>query len=126
MNSKSTASRVTALVFVVLLAMGYALAGIGKLTGAANEMFVGWGYPTWFAIVIGVLEIVGALLLLFPKTTRIAIVGLTVIMLGAVYTHLANGEAIQVLRPAVFLGMLWSVWISRSNPKQLPATVETD
>ncbi len=97
-------------ILVVLLAAGYALAALGKLTGAATEMFAGWGYPAWFATLIGVLELAGALGLLIPRTTRYAVLGLTVIMLGASYTHLANGEGMQVLRPAIFLAVLWLVW----------------
>ena len=104
----------TGWILVVLLAIGFAMAAIGKLSGAANETFVGWGYAPWFATLIGVLEIAGALLLLVPKTTRVAILGLTAIMLGAVYTHLVNGETLQVLRPMMFLGLLWSVWILRT------------
>ncbi len=97
-------------ILVVLLAVGYGLAASGKLTGAAIPMFAKWGYPAWFATLIGVLELAGALGLLIPKATRYAILGLTVIMLGAAYTHLANGEGAQVLRPAIFLAVLWLVW----------------
>ncbi len=97
-------------ILVALLAAGYGLAALGKLTGAQTEMFSGWGYPAWFAMLIGVLELAGALGLLIPKTTRYAILGLTGIMLGAGYTHLANGEGVQVLRPVIFLAVLWLVW----------------
>jgi uncharacterized membrane protein YphA (DoxX/SURF4 family) len=73
-------------------------------------MFTHWGYPAWFATLIGVLELTGAVGLLIPRITRYAILGLTVIMLGAAYTHLANHEGIQVLRPVVFLAVLWAIW----------------
>ncbi len=97
-------------ILVVLLAAGYGLAALGKLTGNATETFADWGYPAWFATLIGVLELAGAIGLLIPKTTPYAILGLTGIMLGAAYTHLANGEGMQVLRPAIFLALLWLVW----------------
>lgn len=103
-------------VLVVLLAAAYGMAALGKLSGAATEMFAQWGYPAWFAALIGILELVGALGLLIPKTTRYAILGLTGIMLGAAYTHLANGEGMQVLRPLVFLAVLWGVWWLRRLP----------
>lgn len=60
-------------------------------------MFAHWAYPAWFATLIGVLELTGAVGLLIPRTTRYAVLGLTVIMSGAAYTHLANHEGIQVL-----------------------------
>ena len=97
-------------VLLALLAALYLLAGLGKLSGGAAEQFAGWGYAPWFAILIGVLEIAGAVGLLVPRTTRLAVYGLSVIMLGAAYTHLTNGEGAQVVRPGIFLGVLWLVW----------------
>jgi uncharacterized membrane protein YphA (DoxX/SURF4 family) len=78
-------------------------------------MFEGWGYAAWFATLIGVLELAGAIGLIVPRTTRWAILGLTAIMLGAAYTHLANGEGVQVVRPLVFLAGLWGLWFLRRD-----------
>lgn len=108
-------------ILVVVLAALFALAGLGKLTGAASESFAAWGYPAWFAMVIGCLEVLGAIGLLIPKFTRYAIYGLTVVMLGAIYTHLANGEGAEVLRPLVFLSALWTVWLLRRDSAATPA-----
>ena len=93
-----------------LLALAFLAGAAGKLTGAATRTFAHWGYPAWFARLIGVLELAGAIGLLIPKTTRFAVLGLTAIMFGAAYTHLANHEGIQVLRPIIFLAVLWGVW----------------
>lgn len=46
-------------VLVVLLAVGYLLAGLIKFTDGAAPVFVNWGYAPWFAILIGVLELTG-------------------------------------------------------------------
>lgn len=100
-------------VLVVLLALAFLASAATKLTGLALPTFAHWGYPAWFAMLIGVLELTGAIALLIPKTTRFAVLGLTVIMFGAVYTHLANHEGIQVLRPIIFLAVLWVVWSLR-------------
>jgi uncharacterized membrane protein YphA (DoxX/SURF4 family) len=100
-------------VLASLLALGYLAAAIGKLTGAATQRFAHWGYPAWFATLIGVFELAGAIGLLIPKTTRYAVLGLTVIMCGAIYTHLASHEGLQVLRPVIFLVILWTVWLLR-------------
>ena len=78
-------------------------------------MFVHWGYPSWFATVIGVLELIGALGLLIPRTPRYAVLWLSMIMVGAAYTHLSNHEQIQVLRPLIFMGVLWTIWWLRSR-----------
>ncbi len=109
-------------VFVALLAAGYLMSALGKLTGAATEMFVDWGYPAWFATLIGVLELTGAVGLLIPRTNRYAILGLSAIMLGAGYTHLSNGEGGQVVRPLMFLVALWGVWWLRHTPGKRAGT----
>jgi putative oxidoreductase len=97
-------------VLVVLIALAYTASAAAKLTGAAIPMFAHWGYPAWFATLIGALELIGAVGLLIPRTTRYAVLWLTVIMFGAAYTHLANHEGIQVLRPVIFLAVLWAIW----------------
>ena len=97
-------------VLVVLLALAFLASAAAKLSGVATPLFLHWGYPAWFAKVIGVFELAGAVGLLIPKTTRYAVLWLTVIMFGAAYTHLANHEGIQVLRPAIFLLVMWVVW----------------
>ncbi len=103
---------VFAWVLVILLGLMFLVAGLGKLIGgeAAVEAFAAWGYAAWFATVIGVLEMAGGLGLLIPRTARYAILGLSGIMLGAMYTHLSNGEGLQVLRPVGFALALWLVW----------------
>ena len=99
------------------MAAGFSLAALGKLRGTAASRFESWGYPSWFAMLIGVFELSGAIGLLVPKFTRPAILGLTVIMIGATYTHLANAEGLQVLRPIIFLVVLWSIWWLRRAPQ---------
>ncbi len=103
---------VFAWVLVILLGLMFLVAGLGKLIGgeAAVEAFAAWGYAAWFATVIGVLEMAGGLGVLIPRTARYAILGLSSIMLGAMYTHLSNGEGLQVLRPVGFALALWIVW----------------
>lgn len=109
-------------ILVVVLAGLFTLAALGKLTGAATEMFTGWGYPAWFALLIGCAELAGAIGLLIPKTTRYAIYGLTAVMLGAAYTHLSHGEGVEVLRPLIFLGGLWAIWLLRRDGGQAART----
>lgn len=97
---------------LVLVAVMFAMAGIAKLGGRMNEMFSTWGYPTWFATFIGAAELAGGVGLLIPKLTRWAVYGLTLIMLGGAYTHLANGEGAQVLRPLIFAVVMWTaLWL---------------
>ncbi len=106
----SRAGNVTSWVLAILLAVAFLIAALGKLTGAAVPMFERWGYPAWFATLIGVAELAGAVGLLVPRVTRWAALGLGAVMLGAAYTHLSAGEGLEVLRPLVFLALLAVVW----------------
>jgi len=106
----SRARNVASWVLVALLGAAYGMAALGKLTGTASPMFEAWGYPPWFATLIGVAELAGAIGLLIPRLTRLAILGLSAVMLGAAYTHLANAEGLAVLQPLIFVGLMWIVW----------------
>ena len=97
----------------VVLAAGFVMAALGKFMGGATEWFEGWGYPFWFMILIGVLEVAGAAGLLIPKLTRLAVYGLTVIMLGALYTLIRTGDTGEIMRPLVFLILMWMLWWMR-------------
>ncbi|MBI2379464.1 MAG: DoxX family protein [Gammaproteobacteria bacterium] len=53
----------------ILLFLGFGMAGLPKLLGAAVWMqkFAHWGYSPWFVYAIGAIELAGAVLVLFPK-----------------------------------------------------------
>lgn len=87
----------------ILLAGLFVFAGAGKLLGveAVVESFQRFGYPSWFRIVIGVIEVVCGVSLLFPKFAIDAASFLIVIMLGAVLTELIVGTS--VIPPLVVL-----------------------
>ncbi len=114
-NNITKVRSILAWVLLVLIALGFAAAALGKLTGAATPMFANWGYPAWFATVIGCLEALGAVGLLIPSTARWAVYGLTVIMLGAAYTHLANNEVYDLIRPIIFTSFMWLVLYLRKK-----------
>ncbi len=100
----------------ILLAAAFLLAGAPKILGipAWIERFAHWGYPKWFLLLIGGLEVLGAVLLLVPRTMAYAATVLGIVMLGAGYTHLANGEGLAVLRPMIFLALLEAVvWLRK-------------
>ena len=62
------------------------------------------------------LEISGAILLLIPRFAIYGVGILIAVMLGAGYTHVANGERLAVLPPLIFLGFLILVGWSRREP----------
>lgn len=96
----------------ILLALGFLLASLGKLTNnpAVIEMFENWGYPNGFHFIIGVLELILAILLLIPKTLKIAIFGFVIILIGALITHLISDPLLELIRPIIFLVLLSGVY----------------
>jgi uncharacterized membrane protein YphA (DoxX/SURF4 family) len=117
--AQSKGKTVTVWLLQILLALLFLAASAGKVMGNPQiaEMFKVWGYPGWFLLAIGILELAGAVGLLIPRTAGLAALALIGIMIGAAYTHLANGEALQVLRPILFMLPLAAiVWIRRPWP----------
>ena len=120
----STSRVGTAVAWVLsgLLALAFLASGVPKLLMIEvwARKFAQWGYPVWFLLLIGALEVGGATLLLIPRWTRYGVLLLGVVMVGAMYTHVSNGEGLQVLRPLIVgaaLGVL--AWLRA--PARLPA-----
>jgi uncharacterized membrane protein YphA (DoxX/SURF4 family) len=105
-------SRIVGALVWVLTALevaGMGVAGLSKFTNPAlwTENFVGWGYPGGFAYVIGAAELGLALLLLVPRLTSWAAIGLAGIMLGALATVLMHpGGQMGPVPPLVHVGLL--------------------
>ncbi len=95
----------------ILVSMGFLLASLGKLSNNPEVilMFKNWGYPDGFHFITGVLELILAILLVIPKTLKIAIVGLGLIMIAALITHLLNDPILEIIRPLIFLAFLGGI-----------------
>ena len=108
---------VFAWILSILLALAFLLAGVPKVMAVTAwiEKFAHWGYPRWSLTIIGLLEVSGAILLLIPRFAIYGVGTLIAVMLGAAYTHVANGEGLAVLRPLIFLGFLIAVGCLRRS-----------
>lgn len=103
----------------ILLAAMFVMAGSGKLINPAQfgTAFVNWGYPAWFATVIGAVEVVGGILLLVQRAAFYAAGTLAAVMAGAAFTHLkTTGEAPRAAVPIVLLILSVLVALAR-RPK---------
>jgi uncharacterized membrane protein YphA (DoxX/SURF4 family) len=105
-------SRVLLWALTIVLALIYLRTGVPKLTGSQAwvRMFEGWGYPDWLRLGVGGVEVAGAVLLLIPRTAVYGAAVLGVVMLGALYTHAAEGAWTQCGVPLVLLGLLSIAW----------------
>lgn len=97
-----------------LLVAFFALTGPINLRGSKPiiDDFVRWGYPSWFHIVTGILEIATAVLLAFPAT-RVLGAGLgCCVMLAAAGTVIFHGEYAHAI-PAIVVLILTAL-VARS------------
>jgi putative oxidoreductase len=85
----SSARNTIAWILQILLALAFIASGGNKLLHLADTVkgFGGMGFPSWFAYFIAVAEVVGGIGLLVPRFTRLAAMGLIIIMIGAAYVH---------------------------------------
>lgn len=105
-----------------LPAFGIGMAGLAKFYRSAfwEQLFVSWGYPTWLSKVVGIVEMMGAILAFVPRTTLYGIVILAITMAAAfltLFTHQGGrlGWGLTPLTYFVWLCVLAIVrWRKRS------------
>ena len=104
-----------------VLMMG--VAGSSKFTNAElwRGIFEGFGYPAGMAPVVGAAEMVLVLLLLVPRLSSWAAIGLGVIMVGALQAVLTHPNDLGPVAPAMHLALLaiigWARWGVRWRPE---------
>lgn len=92
----------------IFVGVSFLMTGVGKLVDSAvwQERFVTrWGLPGWMALVTGVAELAGALLILFPRTAMYGGAIIAAVMLGATGTHAVAGE-LNAMPVTIVLGSL--------------------
>ena len=104
----------------ILLALAFGAAGLAKLAGLPQmvQVFDAIGFGQWFRYLTGVVEIVGAVLLLVPAAGFFGGLLLAATMVCAVATHLVliGGNP----APAVVLGALAAFVAWRLRPVSTP------
>ena len=104
----------------LLLAAMFLMSGSGKLANAETSagdwdaQFVAWGFPAWMRWIVGGTEVLAAAGILVPRVRFFAASALVGVMVGAVGTHLANGDGVLFAIPAL-LGLVAGVvaWMTR-------------
>lgn len=74
----------------VLLVLIFVPQGLAKFDDASGwaKAFRFWGYPDWFRVTIGVLELLAAFLLIGGRTAAFGAIIIILVMLGGMATHL--------------------------------------
>jgi uncharacterized membrane protein YphA (DoxX/SURF4 family) len=96
---------ITRWVLLVLVTIAFLAGGSMKVLGTDIEtnMFINWGYPIWFMYLVGTCEILGAIGLHIKRVSRFAAIGLIVILIGAIGTHVFHQEGLMAPTPATLL-----------------------
>ncbi len=110
--TRSKITRIGLWTLAALVAVFFAAGALTKVTGSPEmlDAFQAWGYPAWFAYLVGATELLGATLLMIPhrnvKGASLRFHGallLTVILLGAIGTHIVHAEYLEALVPLALL-----------------------
>ena len=79
----------------LILAWALLYQGLKKVIPGPAEVyqsrFVDWGYEPGLALPIAVIELLAAVLVLFPRTASVGAFMASVVMIGAAYTHWNTG-----------------------------------
>jgi uncharacterized membrane protein YphA (DoxX/SURF4 family) len=119
LNINSRARRISEWVVSVILGLSFVASGLPKIMPGPGMIrrFEAWGYSAQFATGIGVLESLGGVLVLFPRSRRIGAGLIAIDMAGAVFTHVRTGIGSPVLALAyLVLAALLAWFAGRSAP----------
>ena len=110
------------------LALGMLSTGVVQLIKAKQgqggvDMISHLGYPVYIVTILGVSKILGVVALLLPKTPLLkewAYAGFFFIMSGAIFSHIAVGDAANELIPSLLLLTLTVVsWYFRPTDRKI-------
>jgi len=117
MTTKRRARLMMAWALGLYLAQLYVRTGWGKFGGVPSwtAAFAAWGYPGWFRVLIGVIEVAGGIALVIPWIASYGALALSLVMMGA-WSTLAQDlrwkEMAAVAGYGLVLGWLASEWWS--------------
>jgi len=102
---------ITFIVLQAILGLMFLMAGLMKLGAKQRvEMFQHYGYPQWFRVVTGIVEIVGGAGMIIgiwsPVLAPLAGLWLGITMIGAIFTHIRVKDSAKATLPALVLLIL--------------------
>ena len=115
-------SKITYWIATIWLALGMVSTGAVQLLKANEgqggaEVLMHLGYPVYLLTLLGISKLLGTIAVLIPKFPLLkewAYAGFFFVMTGAIFSHLAVGDPIKGIFPALLLLMLTVVsWYFR-------------
>jgi hypothetical protein len=124
---KVTLWRVAVWVPTVLLVLLFAKQGWAKFSDTSGwaVAFRHWGYPDWFRVTIGVVELTAAACLLWVRTAAVGVALITCVMLGGMATHIIHDGGRHMtseVGPLLFAAI---VFLARRRERSALATSAT-
>jgi putative oxidoreductase len=117
----SKGQKIAMWVVSILLTCLFLFAGLPKLLTPA-KILSEWVYAPWFLTFIGICETLGAIGLLIPRLAALAAAGLSVIMIGAVYTLVTHHLSKQLPVPiVVFILLMLVIFLRRKEGRGVSA-----
>lgn len=106
MRAQSKGRRIAAWILIGLITAMLLISAIAKLSAvqAVADMAQKWGLSDHL-ILIGVVELISAVLFVIPRTHSLGLLLLTAYLGGAIVIHMAHDE--PYISPAVFLAAVW-------------------
>ena len=98
----------------IVLAIVFLATGIAKLTGASTfyiQAATMRGFPSWIRVVVGLVEIGGAIALLIPRAAVFGAVTLAILMFPAAATQHMSGQNGFWVPVVVFILLYCVVWL---------------
>jgi putative oxidoreductase len=117
--------RIVVTILSILLAIMFVGVGTQKLLGAQSfvDGFAQFGFPQWFRIVVGAVEVIGGVLLLIPRLSWLGASAIAVVMIGATYTHLAIAPETASSAPVTVCLLLVTAFIAyMRRPRAITTT----
>ncbi|RWY47372.1 DoxX family protein [Mucilaginibacter gilvus] len=123
--SKKTKNIIVTLL-LALIAIIFLGSAIGKISGSEQmmKMATGFGFSEMDFKVLGLIEIVGIALFIFPRTGVLGALLLTAYMGGGIATHLQHGQTILI--PVLIECLIWITAAIRFPELLVQLTYRTD
>jgi hypothetical protein len=108
-----------------LVALGFAFGGLADLSRSPDVVagLAHLGYPIYFAALLGVWKVLGAVAIVVPRFPRLkewAYAGMFFDLSGALVSHASVGDpASRLVAPVVLLALLVTSWSLREESRKL-------
>ncbi|HYF67215.1 MAG TPA: DoxX family protein [Ohtaekwangia sp.] len=119
--------KITYWVSTIWLSLGMLSTGIVQLLQLKEEteFMLALGYPAYFLTMLGVWKILGVIAVLVPKFSLLkewAYAGFFFSMSGAVFSHIASGNAVsEIFGPSLLLVLTVVSWYFRPPSRRIVA-----